>query len=238
MLPIGAASPAGGHCSFSASEGVALWAPGCEIEFADPFSDEFVPTAWVQGTSQASVITSAALTALMSYQPTLTVAQAENDLLQAAGPSHSSTSRGLRARRSRLGRRSRERGDPPRTNTTRQRRYAPPALPSLPPCDHKASSCKHQEHDWYHRRLHLVLSALPAGDRVHARALRQAQVTLRRQALPHTYLSASAPCERLADRHGRRWPDDQGQASWTGRPARHAPDTRATTARRHDRHRR
>ena len=182
MLPIGAASPAGGQCSFSASEGVALWAPGCEIEFADPFSDEFVPTAWVQGTSQASVITSAALTALMSYQPTLTVAQAENDLLAGAGPSHQLNVAaafelaGLGA--------IVEQGDaaiPPRTTTARRRRAAAAGGRTARRAagDDEASSCKHQERELVSPKTPPPAHHAPCGrPRALARALRQGQGTL------------------------------------------------------------
>jgi hypothetical protein len=88
VLSVGAATSAGGTCSFSAGEGVGLFAPGCELDFADPFKDEYEPTEYVQGTSEASAITSAALTALMSYAPTLTVAQAENLLVTSAVNGH------------------------------------------------------------------------------------------------------------------------------------------------------
>jgi hypothetical protein len=88
VLSVGAGTSAGGTCSFSASEGVGLSAPGCELDFADPFKDEYEPTEYAQGTSEASAITSAALTALMSYAPTLTVAQAENLLVTTAVNGH------------------------------------------------------------------------------------------------------------------------------------------------------
>jgi Subtilase family len=88
VLSVGAATSTGGTCSFSASEGVGLFAPGCELDFADPFKDEYEPAEYVQGTSDASVITAAALTALMSYAPTLTVAQAENLLVTTAVSGH------------------------------------------------------------------------------------------------------------------------------------------------------
>ena len=88
VLSVGAGAIAGGRCAFSASEGVGLFAPGCELDFADPFKDEYVPTEYVQGTSDASVITAAALTALMSYAPTLTVAQVENLLVTTAVNGH------------------------------------------------------------------------------------------------------------------------------------------------------
>jgi hypothetical protein len=88
VLSVGAGTSTGGTCSFSASEGVGLFAPGCELDFADPFKDEYEPTEYVQGTSDASVIVAAALTALMSYAPTLTVAQAENLLVTTAVSGH------------------------------------------------------------------------------------------------------------------------------------------------------
>jgi hypothetical protein len=88
VLSVGAGTSTGGTCSFSASEGVGLFAPGCELDFADPFKDEYEPTEYVQGTSDASVIAAAALTALMSYAPTLTVAQAENLLVTTAVSGH------------------------------------------------------------------------------------------------------------------------------------------------------
>lgn len=88
VLSVGAGTSTGGACSFSASENVGIFAPGCELDFADPFKDEYEPTEYVQGTSDASVIASAALTALMSYAPTLTLAQAENLLVTTAVSGH------------------------------------------------------------------------------------------------------------------------------------------------------
>ena len=88
VLSVGAGTIAGGACSFSASEGVGLFAPGCELDFADPFKDEYEPNEYVQGTSDASDIADTSLTALMSYAPTLTVAQAENLLVTTAVSGH------------------------------------------------------------------------------------------------------------------------------------------------------
>ncbi len=88
VLSIGAGTSTEGTCSFSANEGVGLFAPGCELDFADPFKDEYAPTEYVQGTSEASVIAAASLTALLSYAPTLTVAQAENLLVTTAVAGH------------------------------------------------------------------------------------------------------------------------------------------------------
>ena len=88
VLSVGAGTIAGGICSFSASEGVGLFAPGCELDFADPFADEYEPNEYVQGTSDASDMTDTSLTALMSYAPTLTVAQDENLLVTTAVNGH------------------------------------------------------------------------------------------------------------------------------------------------------
>jgi hypothetical protein len=88
VLSVAAGTIAGGTCPFSASENVGIFAPGCELDFADPLKDEYAPSEYAQGTSDASVITAAALTALMSYAPTLTVAQAENLLVTTAAAGH------------------------------------------------------------------------------------------------------------------------------------------------------
>jgi hypothetical protein len=204
VLPIGAASPAGGQCSFSASEGVALWAPGCEIEFANPFTDEFVPTAWVQGTSQASVIASAALTALMSYAPTLTVAQAESDLLASAGPSHqlnvaaafelAGLGSVVQAGNAAIPTEQ----PPPPIPATPAPTLAPPAVAKPPRASIKRLS-------FYHRRLHLVLKVLPAGDRLHLRA-RCGRVRARSAAKPFITLTCRRP------RHATVWLTDSAGA--------------------------
>jgi hypothetical protein len=88
VLSVGAGSLPGGTCAFSATEGVGLWAPGCELEFADPFTDEYEPNEFAQGTSDAAVIADASLTALMTYDPSLTVAQAEDLLITTAASGH------------------------------------------------------------------------------------------------------------------------------------------------------
>ncbi len=65
----------GAPCSFSADQGVVLYAPGCGLDDADPFSD--APYCCDDGTSQASAFTAAVIVALMSYDPTLTYTKAE-----------------------------------------------------------------------------------------------------------------------------------------------------------------
>jgi hypothetical protein len=88
VLSVGAGTISGGICSFSASESVGLYAPGCELEFANPLTDEYNSSEYVQGTSEASDITVTALTALMDYAPTLTVAEDENLLVTTAVDRH------------------------------------------------------------------------------------------------------------------------------------------------------
>ena len=61
--------------------GVGLYAPGCGLDAADPFTDAPLCS---NGTSQASAFTAAVLVALMSYDPTLTPAKAEQLLVGTA----------------------------------------------------------------------------------------------------------------------------------------------------------
>lgn len=81
VLAVGASNAATGQwCSFSnRGAGVALIAPGCALDGADPLTGEPDENYW-QGTSEASVISSAALTALFAYAPGLSVQAAEEDL--------------------------------------------------------------------------------------------------------------------------------------------------------------
>lgn len=68
VLSVGAADPSGALCSFSAS-GATLLAAGCDLDGADPATG--TPETGMQGTSQASAITAAAVDALESYRPDL-----------------------------------------------------------------------------------------------------------------------------------------------------------------------
>ncbi len=72
----------GAVCSFSADQGVGLYAPGCGLDGADPFSDQ--PFCCEDGTSQASAFTAAVIVAMMSYDPTLSYGKAEDLLTQTA----------------------------------------------------------------------------------------------------------------------------------------------------------
>jgi hypothetical protein len=72
----------GSPCSFSATQGLTFFAPGCGVDEADPFTDE--PTCCGNGTSQASAFAAAVLVALMSYDPSLSYTKAEQLLVSTA----------------------------------------------------------------------------------------------------------------------------------------------------------
>jgi hypothetical protein len=84
VLSVGATdTQGGGFCSFSnRGEGLRLLAPGCDLDGAEPITG--TPNYnYSQGTSEASVIAAAALTALDAYQPGLSPEVAEKDLTEA-----------------------------------------------------------------------------------------------------------------------------------------------------------
>lgn len=73
----------GGYCPFAnKGTGLRLIAPGCDLLGADPLTGTEKYDYW-QGSSEASVITAAALTAMRAYNPNLSVQAAENDLTSA-----------------------------------------------------------------------------------------------------------------------------------------------------------
>jgi hypothetical protein len=83
VLGVGASDTAGGAvCAFSNRGEDLLWAPGCDLDGADPASGAAEYNVW-QGSSEGSVITDAALTALLAYQPSLTAEEGEQDLREA-----------------------------------------------------------------------------------------------------------------------------------------------------------
>ncbi|HTW13465.1 MAG TPA: S8 family serine peptidase, partial [Solirubrobacteraceae bacterium] len=84
ILAVGAGDPTNGICPFSATQGVTLFGPGCNLDMADPFTDTYEPQLGGQGTSQASAFTAAVVVALMSYDPNLTASNAETLLLKTA----------------------------------------------------------------------------------------------------------------------------------------------------------
>jgi len=84
VVSVSAIDTQGGElCSFSnRGAGLRLLAPGCDLDGAEPASGAANYNYW-QGTSEASAISAAALTALYSYQPNLSVGAGENDLTDA-----------------------------------------------------------------------------------------------------------------------------------------------------------
>jgi hypothetical protein len=72
VLSVGASDAvSGAFCGFSnRGEDLRLLAPGCELDGADPLTGAASFNYW-QGTSEASVITSAALAALLAFRPDL-----------------------------------------------------------------------------------------------------------------------------------------------------------------------
>ncbi len=76
------ATTTGAVCSFSADNGISLYAPGCGVDAADPFTD--APLCCDDGTSEASAFTAAVIVALMSYDPTITYTKAEQLLISTA----------------------------------------------------------------------------------------------------------------------------------------------------------
>ncbi len=84
VLSVGATDTrGGGFCSFSNhGAGLRLLAPGCDLDGAEPTTGASNYDYW-QGTSEASAIAAAALTALDSYQPGLSAEAAGKDLTEA-----------------------------------------------------------------------------------------------------------------------------------------------------------
>lgn len=78
VLSVGAAdTQTGGFCSFSnRGAGLRMIAPGCDLDGADPTTGMPAFNYW-QGTSEASAIAAASLTALYSYKPELSWQEGE-----------------------------------------------------------------------------------------------------------------------------------------------------------------
>jgi hypothetical protein len=82
VLAVGAGDPNNAICSFSATQNLSFYAPGCGLDQANPATDE--PICCGQGTSQAAAFAAAVLVALMSYDPSLSYSGAENLLVSTA----------------------------------------------------------------------------------------------------------------------------------------------------------
>jgi Subtilase family len=161
VLSVGAGTLAGGVCSFSATERVGIIAPGCELDFADPSTDEYEPGEYAQGTSDASDITDTSLTALMTYDQQLTVAQAENLLVTTASPGgHLNVAGAFEA--AGLGSivAAGNAAIPPESSTS-----GPPKGPLATPLSPPRATI--HSLSWKRGVLTLRLRGLPKGDRVH-----------------------------------------------------------------------
>jgi hypothetical protein len=86
VLAVGAADPNNAFCSFSATQNLTFYAPGCGLDQANPATDQ--PLCCGQGTSQAAAFAAAVLVALMSYDPSLSYSAAENLLVSTAVDGH------------------------------------------------------------------------------------------------------------------------------------------------------
>jgi hypothetical protein len=81
VVSVGGSAAHGDRCAGSAS-GAALQAPGCGLDEADVMTGNALGAT--AGTSQASALTAAALAALLSWRPELSVIEAEQALIDSA----------------------------------------------------------------------------------------------------------------------------------------------------------
>jgi hypothetical protein len=86
VLAVGAGDPNNAICSFSATESLTFFAPGCGLDEANPATDQ--PICCGNGTSQAAAFAAAVVVALMSYDPTLSYSVAESLLVSTAVDGH------------------------------------------------------------------------------------------------------------------------------------------------------
>jgi len=86
VLAVGAGDPNNAICSFSATDNLTFYAPGCGLDQASPATDQ--PLCCGNGTSQAAAFAAAVLVALMSYDPSLSYSAAENLLVSTAVDGH------------------------------------------------------------------------------------------------------------------------------------------------------
>ena len=130
VLAVGAGDPNNAICSFSATENLTFYAPGCGLDQANPATDQ--PICCGQGTSQASAFAAAVLVALMSYDPSLSYSAAESLLVSTAVDGHLDVDRGVRRRRPAGDRRRGQREHPAdhhRRDTLDARAPPPPPRP-------------------------------------------------------------------------------------------------------------
>ncbi len=185
VLPVGAGDTvAGGICPFSASTGLAFFAPGCTIDQVDSAGN---PVCCGNGTSQASAFASGVLVALRSYAPALTATQAAQLLVSTTRNGHLDATAAFRAGGL---------GDIVDAGNAAIPKPAPPpapppaATPPTPPVPAKPLTRPRVKRATWRRGVLLITlrGSLPKGGRLHAKVtfagrkamfLRSARATLR-----------------------------------------------------------
>lgn len=155
VLAVGASDPNNGICSFSATQGLTFYAPGCGLDMADAFTDQ--PTCCGNGTSQASAFAAAVLVALMSYDPGLTYTKAEQLLVSTATDGHLNAAAAFQA--DNLG------AIVSAGNANIPKTPSPASPPSTPPAKPAKTSFAVSEARWTNDRLTLIVTGL-AKDRL------------------------------------------------------------------------
>ncbi len=175
VLAVGAGDPSNGICSFSAT--ATLYAPGCNLDMADPFTDVYEPLSGDNGTSQASAFTSAVIVALMSYDPKLKASAAEQLLIQNETNGFLNVAAAFQA--DNLGSIvSQGNANIPTTTTTTTTQsttsFAPTPIPPPPPTPPRTAPLAApavKRWTWHHGVLSITLARMPAGARLHAKLI-------------------------------------------------------------------
>jgi len=165
VLGVGAVDSSGDFCSFSATVNVPLFAPGCDLDFADPSTD--APDCCGNGSSQASAFVAAVLTALISYDPSLSYSAAEQLLVSTASYDRLNVTAAFDA----AGLSSIVAAGNAAIPSSPA--AVLPAAPSAPapysPTTSSAPRLKVRAASWAAGRLHLSVSGLSSGDRLRVR---------------------------------------------------------------------
>jgi hypothetical protein len=158
FIAVGAGDDSG-LCPFSANIGLTIYAPGCGIDQIDTGGEPF---CCGNGTSQATAFAAAALVALRSYQPDLSAAQAEQQLLSTAHNGRLDVAAAFRAagldQVVDAGTAAIPRPEPP---------PAPPVAPTSPTRPVPRPSVRRVT--WRRGVLEIVLRILPKAARLHAK---------------------------------------------------------------------
>ena len=162
FLPVGAADTvAGGICPFSASSGLAFFAPGCTLDQIDAADNPF---CCGNGTSQASAFAAGVLVALRSYAPTLTALQATQLLVSTARNGNLDASAAFRAAGL---------GAIVDAGNAAIPKPPPPAGAVAPPAPAAAPAAlarpRVKRATWRRGVLLITLRSLPRGSRLHAK---------------------------------------------------------------------